>query len=176
VEEARLSRSEHGLVSDGSGWFVLNAREGPWAEREGMRRSCTFEGEPRFPQLGVNVNVLEPGRPAGLYHAESEQEDFLILAGECLLLIEGQERQLRAWDFVHCPPGTAHVLVGAGEGPCIYIAVGARSDQHQLRYPADPLAQQHGAAVAEETTSPAEAYAGFPRRVQPYRQGDLPDL
>lgn len=175
MEEAKISRSVHGSSPEGSGWFVLNAREAPWAEREGMRRSCGFEGEPRFPQLGINVNVLEPGRPAGLYHSESEQEDFLIVAGECLLLIEGQERLLRAWDFVHCPPGTAHVLVGAGEGPCIYIAVGARTEPHQLRYPADPLAQQHGAAVHQETTSPAEAYAAVPRRVQPYRQGDLPD-
>jgi uncharacterized cupin superfamily protein len=176
VEEAKLRQGEHGLVPEGDGWFVLDAREAPWNERAGMRRSCPFEGEARFPQLGINVSVLEPGRPSGLYHAEAAQEDFLILAGECLLLIEGQERRLRAWDFVHCPAGTEHVFVGAGSGPCVYVAVGARHGPPQLRYPAAELAQRHGAGVAEETTSPAEAYATYPRRMQPYRDGDLPAL
>jgi uncharacterized cupin superfamily protein len=176
VGEARLTEGDGGTVPEGDGWFVLNGREAPWLEREGMRRSCVFEGESRFPELGVNVNVLEPGRPSGLYHAEASQEDFLILAGECLLLIEREERLLRAWDFVHCPPGTEHVLVGAGTGPCVYVAVGARTGRSELRYPAAAFAQRHGAAVSEETTSPAEAYAPFPRRVQRYREGDLPDL
>jgi uncharacterized cupin superfamily protein len=122
------------------------------------------------------VNVLEPGRPSGMYHAETRQEGFLILAGECLLLIEGEEVRLGAWDFVHCPPGTEHVLVGAGSGPCVYVAVGARAGRPELRYPAAPFAARHGAAVPEETNSPADAYAAFPRRLQRYREGDLPDL
>jgi uncharacterized cupin superfamily protein len=175
VEEARLVESEHGLVPEGDGWFVLAARDAPWAERPGMRRSCAFEGEARFPQLGVNVSVLEPGRPSGMYHSEAGQEGFLILAGECLLLIEGEERRLRAWDFVHCPPGTEHVFVGAGSRPCVYVAVGARLAEHGLHYPAAELAQRHGAGVSAETRSPAEAYASFPRRLQRYRDGDLPD-
>lgn len=176
MDEAGLAAGENGTVPEGAGWFVLNARETPWFERAGLRRSCVFEGDVRFPELGINVNVLEPGRPSGMYHAEAQQEDFLILAGECLLLIEGEERRLRAWDFVHCPPGTEHVLVGAGSGPCVYVAVGARAGRPELRYPAAELARRYGAAVEEATTSPAEAYAPYPRRVQRYREGDLPDL
>jgi len=173
VEEARLRRGEDGLVPEGDGWFVLNARDAPWFERTGMRRSCPFEGE-RFPQLGINVSVLEPGRPSGMYHSEEAQEDFLVVAGECLLLVEGQERRLRAWDFFHCPAGTEHIFVGAGSGPCVYVAVGARNGSHRLHYPANDLAQGHGAGVAEDTNAPAEAYAAHPRRTQPYRDGDLP--
>ena len=176
MDEARLEPGGEGTVPEGDGWFVLNAREARWAEREGLRRTCAFEGDEPFPELGVNVNVLEPGRPSGMYHAETRQEGFLILAGECLLLIEGEEVRLGAWDFVHCPPGTEHVLVGAGSGPCVYVAVGTRAGRPELRYPAAPFAARHGAAVAQETNSPAEAYAAFPRRLQRYREGDLPDL
>jgi uncharacterized cupin superfamily protein len=176
VERASLSYGEGGMAPEGEGWFVLNARDAPWAERDGMRRSCDFEGDARFPELGVNVNVLEPGRPSGLYHAESHQENFLILAGECLLLIDGEELHLGAWDFVHCPPGTEHVFIGAGSRPCIYVAVGARAGRPDLRYPSAEFAREYGAAVAVATSSAAEAYAQFPRRVQRYRDGDLPDV
>ena len=172
VEEAGLRQGEHGLVPEGDGWFVLNARDSPWFERTGMRRSCTFEGE-RFSQLGVNVNVLDPGRPSGMYHSERAQEDFLVVAGECLLLVEGEERRLRAWDFFHCPAGTEHILVGAGSGPCVYVAVGARNGSSRLHYPANELARRHGAGVERDTTSPAEAYVAHPRANQPYRDGDL---
>ena len=71
---------------------------------------CSFEseyGEPavEFPQLGINVTVLEPGQ-ATLYHAESSQEAFIVLSGECRLLVEDDERLLRPWDFFHtCPRG-----------------------------------------------------------------------
>jgi uncharacterized cupin superfamily protein len=104
----------------------------------------------RFEQLGFRVAVLEPGRPSTLYHAESVQEDFLVLAGECVARVEGEERRLRQWDFLHCPPGTAHAFVGAGDGPCVLVMVGARTPDKTLDYP------EHG------TTSPTEAYAAFP--------------
>ena len=120
-----------------------------------------FEGKRRFPQLGLNLNVLEPGQPMGMYHRERGQEDFLVLAGECLLIVEGEERLLKAWDFFHCPGGTDHMIVGAGDGPAVVLAVGARGGRTGLVYPADPTAAKHGAAVERETTSPAEAYAGF---------------
>ena len=99
-----------------------------------------------------------------LYHSEPSQEDFLVLAGECLLLVEGQERSLRAWDFVHCPPNTEHVFVGAGEGPCVLLMVGARSDDEGLFFPVSELARRYGASVESETGSGEEAYAttGFP--------------
>ena len=86
-----------------------------------------------FEQLGFTLAVLEPGKPTGMYHAESSQEDFLVLAGACLLLVEEEERGLRAWDFVHCPPGTRHTFVGTGDGPCVIFndrrASGGRHDR-----------------------------------------------
>jgi uncharacterized cupin superfamily protein len=173
VPEARLERTAAGLVPKGDGWFVLNAREARWAEGH-FGAFTRFEGEPRFPQLGINVSVLQPGQPACMYHGEDEQEDFLVLSGECLLLIEGEERLLKAWDFVHCPPWTEHVLVGSGEGPCHVLAVGSRTGGGVV-YPASELAQRHGAGVAEETREADEAYARFSPDVEvEYRDGWLP--
>jgi uncharacterized cupin superfamily protein len=120
--------------------------------------------------------VLQPGRPSGLYHAESAQEDFLVLAGECLALVEGEERILRQWDFLHCPSQTAHTFVGAGEGPCVLLMVGARPQGKTLLYPRSVLALARGAGVADATESPAEAYAPFPhwRPGRPEQEGELP--
>jgi uncharacterized cupin superfamily protein len=110
-----------------------------------------------------------------MYHGEEAQEDFLVLSGECLLLVEGEERLLRAWDLFHSPAWTEHVLVGAGEGPCVIFAVGARTPGSIVRYPAAEFAQAHGAAVAETTDSPKEAYAPYPETIErPCREGDLP--
>jgi uncharacterized cupin superfamily protein len=174
VQEARLERTEAGLVPEGEGWFVVNAREARWSHSEELGSFCQFEGsETRFPQLGINLNVLEPGQPGGMYHGEDAQEDFLVLAGECLLLIEGEERTLRAWDFVHCPAWTEHVFVGAGDGPCLYLGVGARPTP-AVRYPVSEVAQKHGAGVAEETDSPRQAYAGFEQpQPGPFRHAEL---
>ena len=158
--EARIVPAARGLAPSGDGWFVLNARDAAWLT--GAFGAYTrFEGDARFADLGINIGVLEPGQPACYYHAESEQEDFLVLSGECLLLIEGDERRLRAWDFVHCPPWTEHVFVGAGDRPCAVLAVGTRS-RDEVVYPASALAQRHGAGVQRETRSPAEAYASLP--------------
>ena len=173
IPEAPLDRTDAGLVPSGEGWFVLNAREARW--REGDFGVFTrFEGEPRFQQLGINLSVLWPGQPSCMYHGEDEQEDFLVLSGECLLLIEDEERPLRAWDFVHCPPWTEHVFVGAGEGPCLMLAVGGRSDGDVI-YPSSELAKRHGAGVEKETSNADEAYARFRKDVDvPYRDGWLP--
>jgi uncharacterized cupin superfamily protein len=176
VEEARLVSTENGLVPEGEGWFVVNAREARWLENETFGRYTRFEGDVRFPELGINVSVAEPGQPACMYHGESNQEGFLVLSGECLLVVEGKERRLRAWDYFHCPAWTEHVLVGAGDGPCVVLAVGARRPGTQVRYPASPAAAAHGAAVPEATESPKEAYAPYPEDVgRPYREGDLPE-
>jgi uncharacterized cupin superfamily protein len=105
---------------------------------------------------------FHPGQPSGLYHAESNQEDFLLLAGECLLLVEGEERQLRAWDFVHCPPGTEHVFVGIGDGPCVIFMTGRRTADKEIVYPRSDVASRHGAGVEDETSSAVDAYASFP--------------
>ena len=144
-------------------WFVVNVRDARWRKHETFGASCRFEDpEAQFPQLGVNLRVLRPGQPNCLYHAESLQEDFLVLAGEWLLLADGEERRLEAWDFVHCPPGTEHVFVGAGDGPCVILMAGARDPDEQLLYPVSELARRYGASAERETSSPEEAYASFP--------------
>jgi len=173
VPEAPLKRTDGGLVPEGEGWFVLNAREARWLEGE-FGAYTRFEGEVRFPSVGLNIGVLEPGQPACMYHGEDNQEDFLVLSGECLLLIEGEERRLKAWDFVHCPAWTEHVFVGAGEGPCAILAVGTRLSPDVV-YPESELAQRHRAGVERETREPSEAYANVRDDVPVgYREGWLP--
>jgi uncharacterized cupin superfamily protein len=139
---------------------------------------CNFEGKRPFPDFGINLNVLEPGQPMGMYHRESRQEDFLVLVGICLLIVEGEERELRTWDLVHCPPGTAHIIVGAGTGPSVVLAVGARGRRRKgYVYPVSGAAQKHGAGVETETTSASEAYGGFAGWNRSlYQEGWLPDL
>lgn len=176
VKEAALVRTENGLVPQGSGWFVVNAREARWHENDEFGAYTAFEGDERFPDLGLNVTVLQPGQPGCMYHGEDDQEGFLVLSGECLLLVEGEERPLRAWDFFHCPAWTEHVLVGAGDGPCVLLAVGSRKSS-EVRYPVAEVASRHGASVLEETTSGREAYARFSPVVERrYPEGALPDL
>ncbi len=175
VPEATLRETSEGLVPAGEGWYVLEARRARWVETPGLGRRCDLEGEADFPQLGFRLVVLEPGQPNCMYHGESDQEDFLVVAGECILVVEGQERRLRRWDFVHCPAGTRHVFVGAGKEPCVIVMVGARTSEGSVLYPVEEAAARHGASVERETTRPEEAYARFPRRrFLPYRHGDLP--
>jgi uncharacterized cupin superfamily protein len=148
-------------------WFVVNAREAQWFHGPGRGARVTFEDEVDFEQLGISLFVLEPGEPIGLYHWEADQEDFLVLSGEALLIVEGEERPLRRWDFVHCPAGTKHIIVGAGDAPCVLVAVGAREHQRDGfngGYPADEVARRHGAGVERETTTVEKAYEGIPPR------------
>jgi uncharacterized cupin superfamily protein len=162
VPEAPLERVENGVRPSGDGWFVLNARDAPWFESDGCGFYAIFEPEnPRFDQVGFGIGILRPGEPSAMYHGEDAQEDFLVLSGECLLLIEGEERPLRAWDFVHCPPWTEHIFVGAGDGPCLVLGVGARRKGRGILYPVSELALKYGAGVDAETTDPREAYASF---------------
>jgi uncharacterized cupin superfamily protein len=162
VPEAPLEQTDAGLVPKGEGWFVVNAKEARWFEHEKFGSGTVFEGEPEFKELGINIGVLEPGQPACLYHRENAQENFLVLRGECLLLVEGEERPLKAWDFVHCPPWTDHVFVGAGDGPCAILMVGTRSPDHATRYLVDPVAARYGVSVPVETGSSQEAYPDRP--------------
>jgi uncharacterized cupin superfamily protein len=176
-EEATLSEREGGgLAPEGDGWFVVNAAAARWWRHDRFGASCSFEGELEFPEYGINIHVLWPGQPNGMYHGESAQEDFLVVGGECLLLIEGEERHLVAWDFVHCPAGTEHIFVGAGSGPCVIVMTGSRADP-TIRYPVSELAQKHAAGVEEETAVPREAYAPFPQgSYGPAPEGALPSL
>jgi uncharacterized cupin superfamily protein len=178
VPELALKNTDDGRVPEGDGWYVLNARDARWWQRQGLGRWCHLDSEPPFPQLGVRIGVLRPGEPNGMYHRESGQEDFLVVSGECTAIIEGEERRLRAWDFVHCPPMTDHIFVGGGDGPCVVVTVGARTPEDEIVYPVNDVAAKSGASVDAETASVGEAYARYPR--EPwffrYRDGDLPHL
>jgi uncharacterized cupin superfamily protein len=174
VDERPLERTEHGLVPSGEGWYVLNAANAQWWQNDYFGASADLEGTPEFPEYGMNIHVLWPGQPNGLYHRESVQEDFLVVAGECLVLIEGEERRLKAWDFVHCPAGTDHVFVGAGDGPCVIVMAGSRAPS-TIVYPVSELAEKHGASAKQETGVPREAYAPFDRPgIGPMPNGALP--
>ena len=179
IPESRLESTEHGLVPRSEGWFVLNAREAGWRYAEGRGAYSQFEGEPEFSQLGIHLVALGPGEAMAMYHWEADQEDFLVLAGEALLIVEGQERPLRRWDLVHCPAGTKHVIVGAGAGPCVVLAVGARdrsTGPDWGGYPVDEAALRHGAGVEQQTTDATEAYARVAKREPTsYRDGWLPE-
>ena len=168
VPEAPLETTELGLVCTGPGWFVVNAREIRWRRRDGNAFS-NFGGDTLFDQLGIGLSHLGPGQPLSSYHWETDQEDFLVLAGSGIVVLDGVEHPLRQWDFVHCPPGTAHVIVG---GPITVLSVGSRERHTMLdeegrrvgrpdwgAYVADPVAAKHGAAPERTTTSAEEAYA-----------------
>ena len=165
TEEAQLQETPAGLEPAGEGWFVVNVRDTRWATHDAFGSGCVFEGREGapFPQLGINISVVQPGQPLCLYHEEDAQEDFLVLAGECVLLVNGEKRPLEAWDFVHSPAGTEHVIVGAGDGLSIVLAVGARREPERLRYPHSELAERYGASAEADTTEPQEAYARFER-------------
>jgi uncharacterized cupin superfamily protein len=183
VPEAKLERTEHGLSPTGGGWYVLNMRDAEWRHADGRGAVCVvgddFEGWRRSSdQLGFNPFVLQPGEPMAMYHWEADQEALLVVSGEATLIVEGEERPLRAWDFVHSPPGTKHVIVGAGSRPCLIVAVGSRAHDGQpdsIGFPADPVAARYEASVAEDTNDGGVAYGTVPgREPTSYRNGWLP--
>jgi uncharacterized cupin superfamily protein len=183
VPEAEVEQTETGLVPVSAGWFVLNAREGSWNSRPGRQGlpftgTSEWESDAYFPMLGVNLAVLDPGEPNSMYHWETETEAFLVLSGQALLIVEGQERPLRQWDFAYCPPKTEHVIVGAGDGPCVLLAMSSRENQAFGPYGAytvDEVAQRYGACADRETQNAEEAYARVPdSEPTRYRDGWLP--
>jgi uncharacterized cupin superfamily protein len=173
MTEAQLEDNGSGLAPGEDGWFVVNVRDAQWltsedGERQATGSECYFEsGKAEFPQLGFRIHVLPPGQSNGLYHGENQQENFLVLQGECLLLVDGEERRLRAWDFFHSPAWTEHIFVGAGDEPCVILMAGGRGGEWKVRYPRSELAARHGASAAEETSDPDQAYADF----EPSRRG-----
>jgi uncharacterized cupin superfamily protein len=139
--------------------IIMNIADAPASARPGQRTLITFEPDDApWPDTGVNVQVMEPGQPNSLYHSEPVQEDFLVLRGECILIVDGEERRLREWDFVHCPAGVEHVFVGAGDGPCAVLMIGSRRED-KAHYPVNEVAAKYGASATSPTDSPAEAYA-----------------
>ena len=174
VREAQLEKTPLGLVPTGEGWFVANARDVTWIRSEERGQDTDFEGRQEWKGLGFRIQVLSPGQ-RGLYHGESGQEDFLVVSGECIAIIDGEERALKAWDFFHCPPWTQHTFVGAGDGPCVIVMAGNRAGGFDVLYPVNDVAAKYGASVAEETTKPDEAYSGFgPEERSAYAEGWLP--
>ena len=182
VPEAKLDDRGSGLRPESEGWFVVNVRDAQWLTSEdGEKRAtgseCPFEsGDHWFRQYGIRIHVLPPGQSNGLYHAEKAQEDFLVLSGECTLLVEGEERTLRQWDFFHSPPGTEHIFVGAGDEPCVILMAGGRQMPWEVVYPKSELAAKYGASADEETSDPDKAYADFEpsRRERPSYWSRLP--
>ncbi len=171
MPEARLEDNGSGLAPASDGWFVVNVRDAEWWTSTTFGSGCGFETrEQEFPQVGINISVVEPGESNCLYHSESQQEAFLVLSGECKVLVEGEERPLAPWDFVHCPAGVEHVFVGSGDGPCTILMVGARSKDEQLLYPVSELAARYGASVEKETSDPEQVYATAER----FRRGRPP--
>jgi uncharacterized cupin superfamily protein len=174
VNEAPLEDKGSGLAPAGEGWFTVNVRDAQWLTTEGGEletsgSECVFETQAApFPQYGFRLHVLQPGESNGLYHGENQQEDFLVLSGECLMLVEGEERPLQAWDFVHCPPWTEHIFVGAGSGPCVILMAGARTEPWEVVYPLSDFAARHNAGAHTKTSDPDEAYGG---RAEPSRRG-----
>jgi uncharacterized cupin superfamily protein len=170
VEEARTEETPYGRYVTSEGWFVLNLGEA-LAVHNAEKGGALYPLEPRearFRDFGVNVRVLSPGQPNALYHAETGQEGFLVLSGECTLVVEEEELTLRQWDYFHCPSETRHGLVG-GDAPCVVVMIGARPDVEKLHYPVSDVAAKHGASVAEETFDPDAAYADWPGDYVPVR-------
>lgn len=185
VPEAELELTDAGLIPASEGWFVLSARDARWFDNPSRGHSLPltgydeYEAETFFPMLGMAIRVVSPGEPTGVYHWETEQEDFLVLSGEALLIVEGQERPLKQWDFVHCPPETRHAFVGAGDAPCVLLCASSRQFQKDGPwgfYCADVTAARHNASSPEETQDGEIADAGFgPSRPTRYPEGLLPD-
>jgi uncharacterized cupin superfamily protein len=146
-------------------WYVENVRDFPWFvnEKFGARSMLV----PRESQVGVRVHVLEPGKPSTLYHRESGQEGFLVVEGECVLIVDGEERPLKQWDYFHCAPETTHACVGAGDGPCVMVTLGRRGGG-EITYEVNATALARGAGVEQETGSPEDAYAPHPKWAEGY--------
>jgi uncharacterized cupin superfamily protein len=175
VREAQLKKTDAGLIPQGEGWFVLNARDASWIRSEERGQDTDFEGRQEWTELGFRIHVLMPGQRNGVYHGERAEENFLVVSGECVLVIEGEERRLKNWDFVHCPPWTRHVFVGAGDGPCVIVMAGSRAGGFEVVYAVDDVAAKHGASAPEETSDPDTAYSQFgPEKRVPYGEGWLP--
>ena len=161
TEEARIEHTEDGAHAASTGWFVLNIADARWAQHDIAGRWTELEPPDGFEHYGIGIHVLEPGQPNGKYHSENVQEDFLVLSGECILIVEDEDRHLKAWDFFHCAPGTNHIIVGSGDGPCAILMAGLRGPEKKLHYPVSELAARHNASTSEETDTPRVAYSDW---------------
>src|SRR5215208_6169141 len=137
MQEAQIEKTGEGQLPAGAGWFILNLGEMAWETVPGFGVWRGFDdphADPSQPGMGVHVHVLQPGETNGLYHAEAAQEGFLVLSGECIAVVEGEERRMRQWDFFHSPPGTEHITVGAGDGPCAILMFGSPDPTRKVEW------------------------------------------
>ena len=171
MEEARIEQTPEGQVPAGDGWFILNLGEMAWETAAGFGVWRDFDDQDSDPseRMGVHVHVLGPGESNGYYHAEAAQEGFLVLSGECIAVVEGEERRMRRWDYFHSPPGTEHITIGAGDEPCAILMFGSPDPRRKVEWIANETAAKYGASVARTTGRDTEAYGELPplRRVPP---------
>jgi uncharacterized cupin superfamily protein len=158
MHEAEIERVPEGKVAAGDGWFVLNLAEMAWETVAGFGVWLDFGAPDADPRIGVHVHVLQPGEAFGYYHAEAAEEGFLVVSGECLAVIESAERRMRRWDYFHSPPGTEHVIVGAGDEPCLMLMFGSPDPRRRVEWIANETAAKYGASVARTTSRDTEAY------------------
>jgi uncharacterized cupin superfamily protein len=156
------------MVSTGrpEAWYVRSVRDSNWWDR-GPRGFGAKLVEDQGAKVGVNLFVLSPGQPMSMYHWEADQEGFLVLSGEAVLIVEDEELTLRRWDYFHCPPGVPHTIVGAGDGSSTIFALGARIDSGNEdggAFPYSEVAMKHNASAEQETNDTQVAYARFPER------------
>ena len=170
MQEARIENTPEGRVPAGEGWFILNLGEMAWETLPGFGVWLDPpHADPSQPGIGVHVHVLRPGEANGYYHAEAAQEGFIVLSGECIAVVEGEERRMRRWDYFHSPPGTEHITVGAGDEPCAILMFGSPDPRRKVEWIANETAAKHGASVARTTNRDTEAYGDIPPTVQRVR-------
>lgn len=142
---------------------IMNVADGRTSSHPRRATVIEFESEDGdWRDTGVNIVILQPGVPNCRYHSEPVQEDFLVLQGECIVILEGEERPLKQWDLVHCPAGVEHVFVGAGDGPCAVLMIGSRRED-AAHYPVNEVAAKYDASVTSPTDEPSVAYADWRR-------------
>ena len=171
VKEASSEETPYGRYVTSDGWFVLNLGGLARGAQRGEGRRDVPARAPggAVRRLGARVRVVWPGEPNALYHSEGAQEGFLVLSGRVHVDRRGGGTTAAAWDYFHCPADTRHVMVGAGEGPCAILMIGARPEVETLRYPVSDVAARYGASAAKETDVPDEAYADWPGEYLPAR-------
>src|SRR3954463_8609476 len=180
MDEAEIQQTPEGQVPVDGGWFILNLGEMAWETVPGFGIWCDFDGpehESSTLRVGVHVHVLKPGEANGYYHAEAAQEGFLVLSGECIAIVEGQERRMRRWDYLHSPPGTAHITVGAGAQPCAILMFGSPDPSRKVEWIADEVAAKHGVGVAHTPSGSPDLYGDVPpfaraRPPRPFGEGE----
>src|SRR4051794_13440182 len=169
MHEADIEQTPQGRLPVDDGWFILNLGEMAWEAARGFGTWCDFDGlnpDSPAPRFGIHVHVLQPGESNGYYHAEAAMEGFLVLSGECIAVVEGEERRMRRWDYFHSPPGTQHITIGAGDEPCAILMCGSPDPSRKITWIANEAAARHGASVARTTGRGTEAYGDLPPEVR----------